>query len=260
MAAVAPSSSAKLGTNTLAPPVARAMVKACPRPVLPPVTMAFLPRRPKRSMAKSVMSTPCPLHRQRLRMIVRSPGLTEHSYRKRAPPSGSTVGVLGSWGGLSREHAATQPARLRRARALPPRTTGCRCAPAPPPTVHRSPPCGRSHRGDGSRGRSTRYANRLLPAHADGCCALGERAGEPCPVVRVLTPRFGCPVRGVAARGSPCTHRAPRPLWIVSANYLWAPWGQPRSHCRACDQLHPSRVTVGGRSLAGCRTCKSATW
>ena len=42
-----PSSSTMLGTKTLAPAAASASVKAWPRPVLPPVTMAFFPLREK---------------------------------------------------------------------------------------------------------------------------------------------------------------------------------------------------------------------
>ena len=45
-----------LGTKTLAPPLASARAKAWPSPVLPPVTMQFLPLREKNSMAKSLMS------------------------------------------------------------------------------------------------------------------------------------------------------------------------------------------------------------
>ena len=53
---VLPSSSVTLGTNTSAPALASASVKAWPSPVLPPVTMAFLPASEKKSIEKSPIS------------------------------------------------------------------------------------------------------------------------------------------------------------------------------------------------------------
>jgi hypothetical protein len=45
-----------LGTNTSAPAFASASEKAWPRPVLPPVTMAFLPASEKKSIENSLIS------------------------------------------------------------------------------------------------------------------------------------------------------------------------------------------------------------
>jgi hypothetical protein len=45
-----------LGAYTFAPAAASARLKACPSPVLPPVTMAFRPASENRSSEKSVIS------------------------------------------------------------------------------------------------------------------------------------------------------------------------------------------------------------